>query len=110
MKAFSCGLRRSIRPRHARVSSTGETFFALMRADARSMLRNASASDGGADCCPTLEADTSFALVSGPIIAPATAASDASRNVLRVKTAPPPGAVITADTLPTDPRELVIGM
>jgi hypothetical protein len=44
------------------------------------------------------------------MIAPATADSDASRNVLRVKTAPPSGTAITADALATDLRELVIGM
>src|SRR6202051_3016213 len=110
MKAFSCGLSRSIRLRHAWVSSTGETFFVLTRADARSMLRNASASDEGANLgsAPVLAA--SFAPACDPIIAPTTAANDASRNILRVKIVPPSGSAGTGDAFATYLRELVIGM
>src|SRR5260370_31865578 len=66
MKAFSCGLSRSMRLRHARVSSTGETFFVLMRADALSMLRNASASEDGANLESALVFAVSFALACDP--------------------------------------------
>ena len=99
-----------MRLRHARVSSTGETFFVLMSADALSMLRNASASEDGANLESALVFTRCFALACDPIVAPTTVANDASRNVLRVKTVPPSGTAITGEALATDLRELVIAM
>src|ERR1700730_17463023 len=110
MKAFSCGLSRSIRLRHAWVSSTGETFFVLTRADARSMLRNASASDDGANLGSAPVLSASFAPACDPIIAPTTAANDASRNTLRITIVSPSEAAETGDAFAAYLRELVIGM
>jgi hypothetical protein len=74
------------------------------------MFRNASASEDGANLESALVFAVSFALACDPIIAPTTVANDASRNVLRVKTVPPSGTVITGEARATDLRDLVIAM
>src|SRR4029077_5895733 len=69
------------------------TFFVLTRAEALSMLRNASASEDGANLESALVFAVSLALACDPTVAPTTVANDVSRNVLRVNTGTPQGCV-----------------
>ena len=74
------------------------------------MLRNASASDGGAMGWTKLAAESSIADVRGPSIIPATPLKDASRNVLREKADSPADIALTGDVRTTDLCEMVIGI